>query len=282
MVTNNFLRRVEKEYERMERSLSEIDQQQEDRLVTAEQCLMLIDGHVRKLKAQVIRHQFDSMADEVCFFRDLKPKFISKYLYYNQILEIESLRPRSGKKAIKKFYENRMAKLNEDYLGYIEFYNYFKRGATYLDQKYFVRNAYDLKMRLPDHLYSFDDGFTTFYDHQVAKIIANDDMINFLMARLKALEIGEEQQTIPKNTLKWTAPKVALIELIYALHHCRCFNAGTLDLSETTKVFEQLLEVDLHNFHKVIAEIKARKSNRTKFLQHLQQNLEQLFLDTDF
>lgn len=281
MVTNNFLRKVEKDYERMERSLAEIDQQQENRMIIAEQCLMLIDDHIRKLKEQVIKFQFDSMADEVYFFRNLKPKFISKYLYYNQILEIESVRPRSGKKAIRKFYENRIAKLNTDYLRYIEFYNYFKRGATYLDQKYFVRNAYDLKMKLPDHLYSFDDGFTTFYDHQVATIISNDNLINFLMTGIEKLEMGQEQKTVTANKLKWTAPKVALIELIYALHHSRCFNAGTIDLSETAKVFEKLLDVDLHNFHKVLTEIKARKSTRTKFLQHLQHNLEQLFLDTD-
>lgn len=281
MVTNSFLRRVEKDYQRMVNSLLEMEKQQEDCLIMAEQCLILIDEYVRRLKSQVIRHQFDSMADEVYFFRALKPKFIAKYLYYNQILEIESARPRSGRKAIRKFYENRMAALNDHHLAYVEFYNYFKRGATYLDQKYFVRNAYDLKMRLPDHLYSFDEGFTTFYDHQVATIISNDELMNFLMLGIKRLETGQERKEVFKNRLKWTAPKVALIELIYALHHCRCFNAGTLDLSETVQVFEDLMEVDLQNFHKVLTEIKARKGNRTKFLYQLQQNLEQLFLDTD-
>ncbi len=281
MVEKNFLKRVEKDYLRMEHSLLEMEQQQEDRLMIAEKCLILIDEYIRKLKSQVLKHQFDSMADEVCFFRNLKPKFISKYLYYNQILEIESLKPKSGKKAIRKFYENWIAKLNADYLGYVEFYNYYKREATYLDQKYFVRNTYDLKMKLPDHLYSFDDGFTTFYDHQVAKIISNDELINFLLAAVQKLERGHVPKTGVENRLKWTAPKVALIELIYALHHNRCFNAGALDLTGTAKVFEDLLEVDLQNFHKVITEIKARKSNRTKFLQQLQQNLEQLFMDTD-
>jgi len=281
MVTKNFLRGVESDYEKMEHSLRTIWQEQEDRLLMAEQCLILIDEKIRMLKSRVTKYQFDSMADEVCFFKVLKPKFISKFLYYNQILDIESVKPKSGRKAVRKFYENRIAKLTTDYLEYIEFYNYFKRGATYLDQKYFVRNTYDLKMKLPDYMYSFDDGFTTFYDHQVATIMANDDLINFLLAEIKTLEINQEKKPPLESKLKWTASKVSLVELIYALHYNRCFNAGTLDLSETAKVFENLLEIDLHNFHKVLSEIKARKSNRTKFLQQLQNNLEQLFLDTD-
>lgn len=281
MVKNNFLRRVERDYEKMEHSLAIIGQNQGERLLMAEQSIILIDDNIRRLKSRVTKYQFDSMADEVYFFKILKPKFISKFLFYNQILNIESLIPKSGKKAVRKFYENKIAKLNEDYLEYIEFYNYFKRGATYLDQKYFVRNAYDLKMKLPDHMYSFDDGFTTFYDHQVATIMANDDLINFLLTEIKTLELDREQKPVLENKLQWTASKVALVELIYALHHGRCFNAGMLDLSQTAKVFEDLLEVDLHNFHKVLSEIKARKTNRTKFLLQLQNNLEQLFLDTD-
>lgn len=281
MVTKNFLRRIETDYEKMKHSLRMIGEEQEDRMLMAEQCLILIDENIRMLKSKVIKYQFVSMADEVYFFKVLKPKFISKFLYYNQILDIESMKPKSGRKAVRKFYENRINKLNADYLGNIEFYNYFKRGATYLDQKYFVRNTYDLKMKLPDHLYSFDDGFTTFYDHQVATIMANDDLTNFLLSEIRTLEMDQEQKPTLKSKLKWTASKVALVELIYALHHGRCFNAGMLDLSETAKVFEDLLEVDLHNFHKVLTEIKARKTNRTKFLLQLQNNLEQLFLDTD-
>jgi len=115
----------------------------------------------------------------------------------------------------------------------------------------------------------------------VATIISNDELVDFLMVGIKALETGQERERIGKSRLKWTAPKVALVELIYALHHSRCFNTGTLGLGETMKAFEDMLEVDLQNFHKVLTEIRARKVNRTKFLQQLQNNLEQLFLDTD-
>lgn len=281
MVTDKFLKNGEKDYEKLERSLKELDKDGEDMLLVSEQCLIEIDTAIRKLKGQVVQHLFGSIAEEVYFFKHIKPRFISRYLYYGQVLNIESERPRSGKRALKRFYVNKIKELNIYFTDTKDFYNYYKREATYLDHKYFVRNAYDLKMKLPDHLYSYDDGFTTFHDHQVAMILANDDVIRFLTSRIQKLEDGRVQKNALSQDLKWTAPKVALIELIYALHQGRCFNGGVLGLGETVKIFEGLLDIDMGNFHKVVSEIRSRKNNRTKFLQHLQDNLHQLFLDND-
>lgn len=281
MVANNFFRNVERTYVKLEGVLENIHRDNEDLTVVAECCLIEIDETIRKLKGLVIHHHFESIAEEVYFFKNLKPKFVSKYLYYIQVLNIESGKPVLGKLSLKKFYSDRIRKYNKVYEADKDFYNYVRRKATYLDHKYFVRNAYDLKMKLPDYLYSFDEGFTTYYDHQVSVFLANEKIISFLIGKMKELEIHEVVKLQPLKKLQWTASKVSLAELIYALHNSRCINAGSLELSETIKIFEKLLNIDLNNFHKVISEIKSRKNIRTKFLQNLQDNLNQLFLDTD-
>jgi len=76
-----------------------------------------------------------------------------------------------------------------------------------------------------------------------------------------------------KQVQKWTGSKVALIELIYALHAEGVFNNGTTDLKETAKFFEETFEIDLGQFHRTFFEMRARKSERTKFLNSLRDTL---------
>ena len=76
-----------------------------------------------------------------------------------------------------------------------------------------------------------------------------------------------------KQAQKWTGSKVALIELIYALHAEGVFNNGTTDLKETAKFFEETFDIDLGQFHRTFFEIRARKSERTKFLNSLRDTL---------
>jgi hypothetical protein len=90
---------------------------------------------------------------------------------------------------------------------------------------------------------------------------------------------GSDEKSISEiRNLEWTAPKVALIELLYALHQTRCFNGGHSDLAELFRWAEHSLNINLGNYHKTLREIRLRKSERTKFLILLKNNLEQ-YLD---
>ncbi len=281
MVNNIFFKSVQKSYAELLKTLEATESTEDSPLIKAESSLTEIDKVIRKLKGQVTKHQFESIAEEVFFFKELKPKFVAEFLFYQGIVELESDKPHSGKKTLQKFYQERIRKIESQYDEDRHFYNYYIREATYLDQKYFVRQSYDLKMKLPYLLYSFDEMFTTSHDFNVAKLLADNKMITYLNEQLMLAENEKFQKIQQQKKLEWSSSKVNLVELIYALHHSRCFNAGTLELSEVIKIFENLLDIDLHNFHKVVSEIKSRKLNRTKFLQFLQDNLNQYFVDSD-
>lgn len=80
--------------------------------------------------------------------------------------------------------------------------------------------------------------------------------------------------TIPlRKTQKWTGSKVALVELIYALHTEGVFNNGASELKEVTTFFEAAFGVDLGQFNRTFLEIRTRKSERTKFLNVLKEKL---------
>ncbi|WP_295219973.1 RteC domain-containing protein [uncultured Chryseobacterium sp.] len=278
MVTKTIFRKIEKLHEELELKINEV-YDEDDMIKVAERSLLLIDDSIRKLKTLVCSHKFENLGEEVHFFKNLKPKFISKFIYYSMVLDMESHKPNAGRKVLMKFYEAEQEKLKNFYTEQSDFYSYYRREATYLDHKIFVRDSYDLKMKLSLGFYNFDTSFTTSHDQLIAKFIANEKFDQYLKKQIDGLSESEVHQSL--SPLVWSASKVGLIELIYALYQMRCFNGGNVELSEVVRFVEKSLGTDLGNFHKTIFEIRNRKQGPTKFLNIVSENLLQYFQSTD-
>ena len=201
--------------------------------------------------------------------------FISKFIYYSTVLDLESHKPNAGKNALNEYYEAELEKLKNFYKEQSDFYSYYRREATYLDHKIFVRDSYDLKMKLSLGFYNFDTSFTTSHDQLIAKFMANEKIEQYLKKQIERLSENNGDET--SSRLVWTASKVGLIELVYALYNMRCFNGGNVELSEVVRFVEKSLGIDLGNFHKTIFEIRNRKKGPTKFLNLVIDNLNQYF-----
>lgn len=83
----------------------------------------------------------------------------------------------------------------------------------------------------------------------MAKILAHDLVQVYLEDKLLAITnkgIKEKSQHNHNAKLTWTAPKVALIELLYALQSEKVFNNGTTDLKEIAGVCEIEKELTFH------------------------------------
>ncbi|UZT98963.1 RteC domain-containing protein [Chryseobacterium fluminis] len=279
MVTKAIFRKITKLHDNLELEINQVYDEDEDMVKVAERSLLIIDESIRKLKEMISTHHFDHIAEEVYFFKKLKPQFISKFIYYSTILDVESHKPNAGNKALKKYYEAEQEKLRIFYMEQAELYSYYRREATYLDHKLFVRNSYDLKMKLSFGFYNFDTTFTTSHDHMVARFIANQQFDQYLKRQIENLSENKSKQAL--SPLAWSASKVGLIELVYALYQMRCFNGGNIELSEVIKFVEKSLDTDLGNFHKTIFEIRNRKQGPTKFLNLVTDHLNQYFLNTD-
>lgn len=279
MVTKTIFKRTSQLLEDLNGKINEVYDDGNDLIKISERALLMIDESIRKLKLLVSNHQFDHIAEEVLFFKKFKPQFISKFIYYSAVLDIESHKPAAGNKTLKKYYEAEQEKLKNFYVEHSEFYSYYKREATYLDHKIFVRNSYDLKMKLSSGFYNYDPNFTTSHDHLIARFISNEQFDQYLKKQID----GSNDQIAAKifSPLTWSGSKVGLIELTYALYQMRCFNGGNIELSEVIKVVEKSLDCDLGNFHKTVFEIRNRKQGPTKFLQLVSDNLNHYFMNSD-
>ncbi|NUY81919.1 RteC domain-containing protein [Flavobacterium sp. MAH-1] len=93
--------------------------------------------------------------------------------------------------------------------------------------------------------------------------MASEKMRDYLYRDLSALKDGVFQNERP--LLQWTAPKVALVELLYALHTEGVFNNGRATLHEIAGFMETAFKIELGQYHRVFFEIRARKNDRTRF-----------------
>lgn len=260
----------------LERQLKVIRSQTEEPIQYAEQAIKRLIIILEKLKTAFLKHQFENKWEEIDFFRNVKPQFASKLIYYNDIYNIETNKPFGSKKAIRKYYNAELIKLENYFTENLEFYRYYRTGNRNLDNKYFIRGKHDIRHTLDSFYFQADHRFSTSHDYKVARILANDKIKTFLESEILKLENKPNHMltsTPIRKTQKWTGSKVALVELIYALHTESVFNNGASELKEVTTFFESVFDVDLGQFNRTFLEIRARKSERTKFLNVLKDKL---------
>ncbi|MCH5684664.1 RteC domain-containing protein [Niabella sp. W65] len=265
---------MEKYYEkcvqRLDEQINELKLEIENPIILAQELIELLLNYLGELKKYVSERGFKSIEEEIHFFKRLKPVILAKLIYYNAIYKIETKKPYGNGKAIKKYIDNELSKLKRYFDNNLEFYKYYRTNSTYLDEKYFVRGRYDVKLSLDTYYFETDHNFTTSHDYKVAKIIANDLIQVYLEDQLNNTN---QKKKFERSPLNWTASKTALTELIYALYAQGVFDNGNADIKAIAKVFEQMFNIDLGDFYHTFMELKARKINPTKFLDSLRDAL---------
>ena len=251
---------------------------------SSENAVNIIINAVEKLKIIFEKEKTKSQEQEIDFFKNIKPKFTSKLIYYNAIYKIETKKPHGGERIVKKYINNELEKLKRYFDSNLDFYRYYRTGSNYLDVKYFTRGKFDIKLALDSFYFEADHSFSTSHDFKVAKIMAHDLIQVYLedmLLMIQNKEPREKPQVNHKLKQNWTGSKVALTELLYALHTEGVFNNGTSDLKDIAEYFENIFNIDLGQYHRAFLEIRMRKSDQTKFLNSLKETLIKRMEKTD-
>lgn len=264
--------------------LNFVDLEIDNQIKKCEQAITLILKSINELKKATTKTNFKTQSEEVQFFKEIKPQFTSKLIYFNRVYKIEMKKPNGGNRILKKYYNNELLKLKAFFDNELEFYQYYRSGSTYLDYKYFLRGKFDIKLALDSYYFETDSSFATSHDFKVATILANDLIQLYIENQLLMLdnqENTEKSQRKPNVKMTWTGSKVALVELMYALNTEGVFNNGAADLKEIAEYFEHIFEIDLGQYRRVFLEIRARKNDRTKFLTTLNESLQKRMENSD-
>jgi hypothetical protein len=256
--------------------LNFIDLEIDNQIKKCEKAIEIILISITNLKKHVVKNSFKSETEEIFFFKELKPQFTSKLIYFNMIYKIEMKRPSGGNRILKKYYNNELLKLKAFFDNELEFYQYYRSGNSFLDYKYFIRGKFDIKLALDSYYFETDTSFSTSHDFKVARILANDLIQLYLENQLLMIDnkdTTDKSQRKPNMKMTWTSSKVSLIELMYALHTEGVFNNGAADLKDIAEYFEHVFEIDLGQYRRAFLEIRARKSDKTKFITLLNEAL---------
>lgn len=280
------MKAYEKIVEGLDSHLEFLESETEDILTKAEEGIKIAKKALLQLRKAVINKELKSKEQEITIFKTIKPKIYSKLIYYVKLFNIESKRPRGSSKSQKKYLDYEIKKLQDYFNDNLEFYQYYRRSETSLDNQYFIRGKEDIRLH-PDNFHFFiDEKFSTSHDSTVATIIAYDMLIVYLQKEIELIENKNGMETNinafqKQSKLFWTGNKTDLIELVYALHSSGVINSGTADIKEVASVCEQMFNVSLGDYYRTFLEIRSRKINQTKFIDKLKESLTNKMLESD-
>lgn len=242
----------------MKEQLESVTLDNQDGLMRVSKSLTIVKQVLQRLKCYIHAYTFKTKAEEIEFFKQIKPIFLSQYYYNQRLLIIKCNEPIGNKEGLLTFYHRELENIQDFIKENIDFHVYCLSGAIHLDEYYFVRQQNTTEPFI-------DERFTTHYDNILAQMVANESVKDYLLNTIGKLNRDENL------ALSWTGSKTALIELLYALQSAEIFNNGKADLKQIASTFESLFNISLGNYYRVFQEIRLRKSGRTNFLDQLKE-----------
>ncbi|MDL2323112.1 RteC domain-containing protein [Bacteroidales bacterium OttesenSCG-928-A17] len=225
-----------------------------------------------EIRADFLSLKNISAKDEIQFFKYIKPEILGFLLYFNKIHRIELKCPNGSNDTLVEYYQKELDSLTYFFEHNLDFYQYYRSKSTHLDEHYFTRNKRSLQLCLDSVHFVMDSSFSTGYDFKVAKIISNEMLRIYLNKKMHGLNkqqfIDNKRAAISIGDLKWTGPKVALVEVGYSFEASKYVNRGNADIKEIMLAFEIIFNVDLGEYYRSYISIKDR-AERTKYLNIL-------------
>lgn len=254
-----------------------------NRINSSKEFILWLETKIEKLHDWLREYHFDQEQDEIYFFKLIKPCIISKLIYQKAVLRIELNAPK-GKSQCNKYYKEELIKLSHYPQKDIKFYHYYRSGATENDKLYFTRSSKKNILETECFQINSDQRLSTCYDFKVAKIIASDELVQYLenqIAYLNATPVQLESNN--KSKLYWSGSKIELVELIYALYYKKVINNGNTDIKEITTELSRIFNIELQeNIYRYFTDIKNRKISKSKFMNLLSDNLNVKIMEEEF
>ncbi len=247
--------------------------------------ILIIENGFNQLKQIVIQHEFPSSFEEICFFKEIKPKLFSKLIYFRKIYQLELNRPVSNYETVKTYLEKEHEQINLYCSKNAEFIQYYRSGKTTLDEYYFLRGKREIELNLESFYFERDPKFSTNFDFKVAKLLANDMLAAHLNYQLSKLKYQEENNSYHIDEILpvaiWSDKKTALGEIIYGIYEEKSVNAGNIEIKALATAFGRIFNVDLSDIYHIFLEIRSRKTNRTEYLNRLVKALNRKMDEAD-
>lgn len=242
----------------------------------------LLQDTFLRLKDNIRSPGFTDAAEEVEFFRYVKPQVVGKLIFYNEAYRIETTCPVQEGKMFRKYFMRQLKNVKQNHTSKLDmdFYRYYRSGRTDRDNELFRRGHLHFSAAVDSFYFEMDNQHSTYYDHLAARIIAQDLLYAFLLSRIDPDTNDGFQSIHMSKELKWTGTKNALIELVYALYVSGVISNGKVGVRKLSQIFQGIFKIPLGDIHHAFHRMKDRAGQRTLFIEKLKESLEQ-YMDRD-
>jgi hypothetical protein len=254
---------------RMKEQMEAIAEEGPDELATTAQIMNVIRESIHDLEQFTYNYTFKDQQEEIRFFKEVKPIFVSQYHFHSNVFSIRLFESYNDLESRKEFYSTTLKRLEVFARKNRGFYLYCMTNSTFFDDKYFTRKG---------KLFSAfgKEPFATPFDEKLAKILAHEMLKTYLQETMRKLNPNGGE-----GVLTWTASKTKLIELGIALQAVGAFNNGSVDIKHIFEKFERIFGVDLKSYYRIFLQIRGRKKGQTVFIDQLKEKLMQKISDVD-
>lgn len=153
--TGTFLSNCIQLYDEMLESIKACSKEnttEEERIQT---CFEIAGSYKEQINDAVRNHHFTDSADEIFFFKQVKPLFqaeVEFYTYCYHIVLFKTKELEADKKELELFYKRQLVKREKLRKDHPVFYDYVENGKTSADLQWFTRGIKSKDSSMFDHL----------------------------------------------------------------------------------------------------------------------------------
>lgn len=254
------------------KDLDDIRIQNDDILERAYQSIALCSNLLSTFKKEILREGFNTIKDEITFFKETKQIPLTALIYFSEIHSFETQFPKAGKDYQLKYIKKKINKLNRFFLYNIDFGRYINSDAVHFDKEYYTRDHINTFRIITSKFYFQDPEFCTPRDMLLGKFKAFNSLIIYLDEKKTRIQNGSNgllASTTSLKKIRWPFSNTDWVELVYALCAKGLGKQDKQGIMQVSKRLQQVFDFEPKDIYKTFQDIKNRKNSRTLFLDDL-------------
>jgi hypothetical protein len=124
-------------YIKMQEELNELERDFKNEILMIENCFSIAVFYWNEIKKHLDSYLFKHECEEIIFFKNIKPLFISAIEYYTLYYQALLFKPCNDEKELTAYWLQQLKRVEIFYNRNSRFYNYYISGQTCRDRLYF-------------------------------------------------------------------------------------------------------------------------------------------------
>jgi hypothetical protein len=234
------------------------------------EAIRLSQEALAKLKESLHRFSFSNLSEQISYYKEIQPFFVSRVIFFARVFRLETGRPPGNQATVENHFQKEWQYIRDFHAEHRFLCRYIRAGETWLDEKLFVP-ASDLLIAVPDS--DLSDSLLHDASGTVARLHSLDLMQDYLLQAEETLTHPHDPKQRNIAKLTWTDSKSALIELAYAIQSSGSLNDRKASLREIIEGLQAAFHIDLGHYPRVFQEILSRKTGYTNYIDRLREKL---------